>query len=101
MDFRAQKVVNEDGTFTDVVQDFFDLLVSVLVKTIGDEGLVSPSQNASDITTIQNGTSIGPTGLPTATCSFGTFIYDQTNNLMKVAINDGSGNPIFKTLVLI
>lgn len=99
MDFRGQKVVNENGTFTDSVQNFFDLLHTILVNNLGDEGVVIPSQSASNIITIQDGTNKSSTGIVTHTCEFGTMIYDSTNNEPKIALNNGSGNPLFKTIV--
>ncbi len=99
MDFRGNKFVNEDGTLTDVAQAFFDLLNTVLIKNIGDEGLVSPTQSASDIAIIQNNFTLSPTGLTTYTCDFGTIVYDSTNNKAKVALDDGMGAPIFKEIL--
>jgi len=98
MDFRGSKFVNPDGSLTDVAQSFFDLLQQILVNNIGTEGLVAPSQTAVGITQIQNNTTSSVTGLISNTCQFGTLLYDSDNNLLKVALNNGSGNPIFKTI---
>lgn len=98
MDFRGQKVVNEDGTFTDSVQNFFDLLHTLLIQNLGDEGLVMATQSTSNILSIQNATTTGPTGTLTKSCEFGTMIYDSTTNQPKIALNDGSGNPLFKII---
>jgi hypothetical protein len=99
MDFRGVKFVNDDGSLTDVAQAFFDSLQSILVRNFGEEGLVSPSQSASNITTIQNNQEEGPTGILSHTCKFGTFIYDSSNNKGKICLDDGSGNPIFKEIL--
>jgi len=100
MDFRGQKVVNEDGTFTDVVQSFFDALNQTLTKEAGDEGLVMPTQTTDNMTVIQNNITKTPTGLEVRTCEYGTLIFDETTNKPMVAIDDGSGNPIFKEIVV-
>jgi hypothetical protein len=99
MDFRGQKIVNEDGTFTDSVQNFFDTLHTLLINNLGDEGLVMPTQSASNITLIQDALITSPTGIQTPSCEFGTLIYDATTNQPLVALDDGSGNPLFKTIV--
>jgi len=99
MDFRGNKFVNADGTLTDVAQSFFDLMNTVLIKNLGDEGVVVPSEDATNIGIIQNNKTISPTGIETNTCEFGTLIYDSTNNKLKVALNDGSGSPTFKEIV--
>ena len=99
MDFRGQKVVNEDGTFTDSVQNFFDSLHSALVAIIGDEGLVMPTQDDDNLSTIETATITSPTGIVTNKCQFGTMIYDSTTNKGMLSLDDGSGNPIFKQIV--
>lgn len=98
MDFRGSKFVNEDGTLTDVAQSFFDLLTTVLIKNIGQEGIIVPSQSATNITTIQNNMTTNILLSNSYTCQFGTLLYDNTNNFLKVALNNGSNIPIFKTI---
>jgi hypothetical protein len=99
MDFRGQKFVDENGNLTSTAQSFFDMLQVLMVQNLGDEGLVMPTQSAADIVVIQDNTEANPNGLVTKTCEYGTMIYDETNNLAKVALNDGTGNPIFKQIV--
>ena len=96
MDFRGNKFTNEDGTLTELGQQFFDLLHVCLQKIIGSEGLVAPTQPSSNITIIQDNIVVSPTGTETNTCQFGTLIYDSTLNELRVALNNGSGAPIFK-----
>lgn len=98
MDFRGNKFTNEDGTLTEVAQSFFDLLSNVLIKNIGPEALVAPTQSATNINTIVNNVTTGPTGLTTYTCQFGTIIYDSDTNTTLVCLNNGSGVPVFKTI---
>lgn len=99
MDFRGQKIVNEDGTFSDVMQSFFNDLEIFLTKNIGDEGLVMPSQTTDNVDIIQNNVSIGPTEIETSTCEFGTLLYNEDTNKGMIALDDGSGNPIFKEII--
>lgn len=99
MDFRGNKFVNTDGTLTDVAQNFFDTLNHVLIKNIGQEGLVMPAQKSNDIDVIQNNTTQSATGNITYTCQFGTVIYDNESNKAKVALKNLDGTPIFKELV--
>jgi len=96
MDFRGQKFVNSDGTLTDTAQGFLDLLHLCLNKIIGMEGLVAPTQSSSNIAVIQNNKTTSPTGTQTNTCQFGTLIYDNVLNELRVALSDGSGLPVFK-----
>lgn len=105
-DFRGSRFVNTDGTLSDVAQAFLDSLLTVLIKNAGNEGLVAPSMsNASpdlNLTKIQNNVIVSPTGIATYTCQFGTLMYDSTPlgpNVLKVALNDGLGKPIFKTIL--
>lgn len=99
MDFRGQQFVNEDGTLTAVAQSFLDSLLSLMQSNLGQEGLVMPPQKSSDITIIQNNINKSPTEIITYTCNYGTMIYDETNNVGKLALNNGSGVPIFKTIM--
>jgi hypothetical protein len=99
-DFRGNKFVNEDGKLSDVAQAFMDELINALIAGAGQEGLVSPTQNAANIVTIQNNQTTGPTGIISPTCDFGTSLYNSDANSIMFTINDGSGNPIFKTVTL-
>lgn len=99
MDFRGSKFVNEDGTLSDVAQSFFDLLNTVLIKNIGSEGVIAPSQSASNIMIIQNNKTTNVVLNNSYTCQFGTLIYDNTNNKLVVSLDNGSGAPIFKNVL--
>lgn len=98
MDFRGQKFVNPDGTLSEVAQNFLDALQSLMNTFIGEEGVVMPTQTASNITVIQNNTQMTPNGVNYHTCAYGTLIYDSTDNTARVALNNGSNAPIFKTI---
>ncbi len=99
MDFRGNKFVNQDGTLTESAQNFFDLLNTCLMKIMGSEGLVAPSQPTSNISSIQDNQQISQTNVVTYTCQFGTFIYDESANQVKVALNKGDGTPLFKQVL--
>lgn len=95
-------MIEKDGYPTDDEQTFRQILVSSLQNNFGNEGCVVPTQsNAAApndyITQIQDNQ------LPNGeyTCGFGRFLYDETNNRVLVSIDDGTGKPIFKTVVLI
>lgn len=101
MDFRGNKFVNEDGTLSETAQAFFDLLQTSLIKIIGNEGLVAPSQTTANINIIQNNLQTSPTNIETNTCQFGTFVYDEDSNQVKVTVDKGDGTPLFKQVSLI
>jgi hypothetical protein len=90
------KVLNEEGYLSDEFKTFFYELIKTMQENLGDEGLVSPTQTASNLTIIQN--NVLPNGA--YSCKFGTTLYDSTNNTGRFAIDNGSGAPIFKTFVL-
>lgn len=96
------KIVDEDGMPTDQELTFRQNLVSELQDNASDEGLVIPTQSTTNITNIQNHTIPNPADPmnPIYTCQFGTFLYDSNTNEIKVAIDDGSGIPIFKVVQL-
>lgn len=79
---------------TSVGKSFFETLINYFYTNHSSEGLVAPTQSAANITSIQNNTL--PNG--SHTCQFGTFIYNQTANTIMIALNNGSGAPIFKTI---
>lgn len=81
---------------------FLQTLTSNLQNYFGDEGLVAPSQTAANVLIIQNDTNPNPSGgAPIYNCEFGTILYESDTRKMKVAINDGTGKPIFKEINLI
>lgn len=101
MDFRGNKFTNEDGTLTETAQGFFDLLYKFMVKNLGEEGLVAPTQPTVNKNIIQDNTEFSPTGITTHTCKFGTILYDSDEQAVYIAVDNGSGLPIFKQVSLI
>jgi hypothetical protein len=89
-------MVLEDGNPTPTELLFRQQLVQELQTGAGNEGLVAPTQIAADITLIQNNTDVQGN----FTCQFGTILYNSTANTIQIAINNGSGAPIFKTVTL-
>jgi len=98
------KFVNENGMPTPEVLTFFESLLTLLNSVLGNEGLVLPSQTGANITTIQNNApQTQGAAAPTYTCQFGTMIYQTDTSgttAVKIAVNNGSGVPIFKTVTL-
>jgi hypothetical protein len=90
------KMVDDEGNPTTGELTFRNALVSSLQNYVGNEGLVAPTQLASDITVIQN----NQLSNNEYTCAFGTIIYDSTNNSIRIAVNNGSGAPVFLTVTL-
>lgn len=76
---------------------------SFMQNNLGSEGLVAPTQTAADILVIQNNMNVNPaTGASDIpSCQFGTILYNSTANTMMMAVDDGSGNPLFKTVTLV
>lgn len=71
-------------------------LFQELQKNASNEGLVAPTQDQTNLIKIQN--NLNQNG--TNSCQFGTILYDSTNNSIRIAIDNGSGAPIFKTVTL-
>lgn len=90
-----QKMVEEDGNPTPIELMFRQNLVTSLQAYMGDEGMVIPSQTASDILVIQN--NVDSNG--EYTCAPGTFIYNTTNDTVMVSVLVG-GIPVFKTVTV-
>ncbi len=93
-DFRGNKVVNEDGTFSDVAQNYFDALSKYIYTNLGGEGIVMPSQNTVNIGVIANNQNTQSA----YTCQFGTFVYNSDINDPQVSINV-AGVPTFVSLL--
>ncbi len=99
------RIVDENGRATDDEITFRQALLSLLQRIAGTEGLVMPQQTSANITTIQNNVEYIPVGNTgdvnqIHTCEFGTIIYNSTANTVQIAINNGTGEPIFKTVTL-
>lgn len=100
------RIVDENGNTSDEEQTFRQTLITSLQDNFGNEGCVVPSQTSANITKIQDHTIIDQaTGLTVYTCQFGTLIFNNepydaiTNpqgNSLLVAVDDGTGKPIFK-----
>lgn len=95
-DLPIDPVVDERGFLTDKGKFFFEQLLSQMQTFLGNEGLVAPTQSAANITTIQNNLNIAGQ----KTCAYGTIIYNSTANSIQIAVNNGSGSPVFKTVTL-
>ena len=84
----------ETGDILDNYRQFFDQLVKVLQQNAGQEGLIAPTQTASNITIIQNNRLANGSYTTPGAC----FLYDGTNDLVKVSIL-AAGIPSFKTVM--
>lgn len=77
--------------------NFLNQLIKELQTNTSNEGLVAPTQSAANITTIQgNQLSNGQ-----YTCQYGTIVYNSTAKSMMMAVDNGAGVPIFKTVTLV
>ena len=97
------RIVNEDGTPTQEEQTFRSALLNLLQTIAGTQGLVAPTVTAAEEAVIVAGTSVVPSplgDLTTYTCQYGTIVYNSTANSMRMAVNNGSNQPIFKTVTL-
>lgn len=90
------RMVDENGIADRDELTFRETLITNLQRLFGNEGCVFPSLSAADITTIQN--NVDAQG--NYTCAFGTALYNIDANSIMIAINNGSGAPIFKTVTL-
>lgn len=99
---QSNKITDKDGNATDDELTFRHTLITNLQKLFGNEGCVVPTQNATNITIIQNNTVTNPgTGVSdTYTCQFGTILYNSTANSIMIAVDNGAGVPVFKTVTL-
>lgn len=95
------KVVDENGFPSDDEQTFRQILISSLQNNFGAEGCVIPSLSATDIVKIQNNNFIDQaTGNTIYSCQYGTLVYNITANSIMAAIDNGTGQPVFKTVTL-
>lgn len=89
----------DDYYWSDNWSNIMQQLIQTLRDNASDEGLVAPTQDATNIATIQNNTVI--VGNNTIyTCGFGRILYDLTNDLPKISVKV-AGVPLFKTIVTI
>jgi hypothetical protein len=101
----VQVVDPKTGKFTAQWGVIFQQLFTQLQSNASDQGLVVPSQSNgappnNQVQIIQNSIN-NRTVPPTFNCQFGTLLYDSTNNLLLVALNNGLGAPQFFTVVTI
>jgi hypothetical protein len=96
------KIVDDNGMPTQDEQTFRQALLTLLESIAGNEGLVAPILTSSQITTVQNNSQQVPGANPGFyyTCQYGTIVYNSTANSIQIAIDNGSGVPIFKTVTL-
>ena len=94
-------LVDDKGMPTSEELAFRQALITSLQQNFGNEGLIAPSQNAANATTIQNNQVINQaTGVAEKTLVPGTLLYDTTTNTLLVSILV-AGVPTFKTVVVI
>lgn len=96
------EIVKEDRTATDDELTFRQGLITSLQQNFGDEGLIAPTQDATNIAIIQNNRIPDPvTNAPGQySCGFGRFIYDSTNNRILVSIDGGGAVPAFMEVTI-
>ncbi len=87
------------GMFTSQWKAIMQQLLTSLITNASDQGIVMPSQDATEITLIETSQRSTPTGNQ-FNCQFGTIVYDVTNNVLKVALNN-AGAPQFHNIVTI
>ncbi len=90
------KMVDEQGMATIEEMSFRQTLLTSLQQNFGNEGLVAPTQTAANITIIQD----YQLENKEYSCQYGTIIFNSTANSIMIAVNDGTGKPIFKTVTL-
>jgi len=105
-DLTVSKVVEADGYPTPEEYQFRQNLIQSLQSVTSDEGLVSPTQSASNVTIIQNTKNTQGQ----YSCQLGTILYviadpnDYTQDKVMIAVrNDNTypnTPPIFKTVTL-
>lgn len=90
------QIVDDKGNATDDEMTFRHALISNLQNLFGNEGVVVPSQSATNIA------SIVANQLPNGeySCQAGTLLYDSTNDALKAVIFV-AGVPTLKTVQLV
>jgi hypothetical protein len=104
-------IVDDKGIATDGESTFRRILITSLQKNFGNEGVVVPVQNPTDVLRIQNNSVYNPaTGQQEYTCQLGTILYSQhptdyTMDKVLIAVrNDNTypaTPPVFKQVTLI
>lgn len=95
------RIVDAQGNATDDELAFRQALITLLQTLMGAEGLVMPSQNATNIAAIVAGTSDAPGATPNFTYNMqpGTFIYNTTSDTVQVSVLV-LGVPTIKTVTV-
>lgn len=95
------QITDDKGFATETEQTWRQTLISSLQNNFGSEGCVVPTQSAANILMIQNNNYLNDaTGQTVYTCQYGTMLYNSTANSIMIAVNNGSGQPVFKTVTL-
>jgi hypothetical protein len=105
------KMVDANGMPTDDELSFRQTLISLLQSLFGEQGLVVPTQTKANIDTIQSNDAQAQGASPAVykTCQFGTILYNSSpydaitnpgGNSIMVAVDDGTGAPLFKVVTL-
>ena len=104
-------IVDANGMPTTEELAFRQALLNLLETYAGAEGLVAPSQSATNRTAIQNHTQEIPGATPSTvyTCAFGTMLYTPSttpttspaDDSFNIAMNNAAGAPIFKQVFLL
>jgi len=99
------RLVDENGMATDDFLTFLQALTTSLQNNYGPEGLVMPTQSATDRTAIQNHTN----AQGQFTCQAGTMLYvqhptDYTQDTVEIAVRNSNtfpdAAPLFKVVTL-
>lgn len=95
------QITDDKGFATETEQTWRQTLISSLQHNFGNEGCVVPTQTQANITMIQNNNYIDQATRQTVyTCQYGTMLYNSTANSIMIAVNNGSGQPVFRTVTL-
>ena len=93
-------IVDKNGNATPAELNFRQALLSALQNIVGNEGMQTPNQSATNIATIvANSDTVPGTDITNFTCAGGTLLYDSTNDSLKVVILVG-GTPTLKTVTV-
>jgi hypothetical protein len=81
----AERITDQNGVLTPAWQNIFMQLFTQLQINFSDEGLVVPSQTTANIALL-------------TTSPFFTLVGDRDTNELKVALDNGMGEPEFKVI---
>jgi hypothetical protein len=89
--FFDTQFVDKQGYLTDPWRQILQQLFTQLQLNMGNEGLVAPSQTNPNMLIIQNNQNAAGEN----TAAYGTLIYNTDTNMLNVALDNGSGAPVF------